>query len=284
MRVTIYQPQYFPRLHYFHRALVSDVYVSFESAQYVKSVISAGPPRRKNRSFQSDALIKAEKGEMMLTVPIKHEGRKPIRETQPQYEYNWMDKQLMALQCCYGKSPGWRAYRDEIEAIIKTRYNSLAELNRKTFLWGMARLLGSDIPVEELTLRHINDWLMRDDRVRLRRIMIDTDTGVRRPDGRQKGTQWTAGICLAIGGTEYLHGGTAANGYMDMDYYRSSGIQPVRHEWQPVEYHQQFSGDGAFIPNLSIIDLLMNAERRSLKYVLATDAIQPVRPRIRATY
>ena len=39
MRVTIYQPQYFPRLHYFNRILNADTFVVLDSAQYTKSLV-----------------------------------------------------------------------------------------------------------------------------------------------------------------------------------------------------------------------------------------------------
>ena len=259
MRLTGYQPQYFPRLHYFNRMLSSDVFVILDSAQYVKSLKHLGAETTKRRSYQSDTPIKTHQGESLLTVPVKHSGRLPINMAEPQYQFPWQRCHLNALRSEYGKAPFFRKYFPEIEDLIKTHYSSLAELNISTILWGLSRLLQDEYPLDQLSFEHVENVLGAWQRIRLKRILPDSTIGVSRPAGRQKGMEWTASICQKLGATSYLCGTTALQGYMDKQYYAARGIDVVMHRWHPTEYQQLYADRQTFVKNLSIIDLLMNS-------------------------
>lgn len=259
MRVSIYQPQYFPRLHYFNRMLSSDVFVIFDSAQYVKSLKHYGVKTTKKRSYQSDAPIMTHQGERLLTVPVKHSGRPPINMAQPQYQFPWQRCHLNALRSEYGKAPFFKKYFPEIQTLIQTRYNSLADLNIATILWGLSRLLQDDYPPDRVSFERAEKILDGRREIRLKKIFRDSTIGVTRPPGRQRGMEWTASICEALGATSYLCGTTALQGYMDEQYYYEKGIDVVMHQWRPAEYQQLYTDRQPFVKNLSIIDLLMNS-------------------------
>ena len=65
-------------------------------------------------------------------------------------------------------------------------------------------------------------------------------------------------LCKEVGATEDYCGGTGATAYMDEALYKKNGIKITVQDWKCQEYHQLFTKQQGFIPNLSIIDLLMN--------------------------
>ena len=58
-----------------------------------------------------------------------------------------------------------------------------------------------------------------------------------------------------MGADTYLSG-TGARAYLDEDMFRRNGIDVVYSDYEPVPYPQQVRGE--FVPNLSVIDFIMN--------------------------
>lgn len=259
MKVTIYQPQYFPRLHYFNRVLDSDIFIILDSAQYTKALVHEGETRERHKSYQSDTpILDLNRGQTILTVPIRRDGFHELRNTHVQYDGKWQRKHLAAITNIYSKTPFYNRYYSELQELLGREYDSLADLNTITILWGITRVLGCDVPVSELSVDTVNKCLEIRDDVRLTKIVLDSKTGVERPDGKQKGTEWTCALCEHVGATEYMYGGTAQAGYMDLDFYKRHGITPVIQDWKLEPYEQRFEEQIGFVANLSIIDLLMH--------------------------
>lgn len=273
MRVTIYQPQYFPRLHYFNRILDADVFVVLDSAQYTKVLTHFDKGRKKHKSYQSHAPIKLPGGEYILSVPVKHKWFLPINETQIEYNNGWVPEHLRTIQLAYGRSPNFHQFFPQIEEILSQQYKNLAELNIKTILWGVASVLGIKIPLQDLTIEHINRELDRNQTVRLKKILRDKGTGVQKTESK-KGDEWIMAICKSLGATEHYHGETSKAGYMDVEYYKNLGITPITQNWHCKKYTQQFSNKNGFIPNLSIIDLLLNVGEVGAYNALVPESIK----------
>lgn len=261
MRVSIYQPRYFPQLHYFNRALESDIFVILDCAQYTKALVhNVNGEKERHKSFQSDTIIKFPEGPHFLTVSIKHNGLLPINETQLDYSQDWARKHIAAISTAYHKSKSFDQIFPQIEKILSSDYQTLGDLNIKTFLWGLACIMGLNLDPSNLNVETINEHLATAN-FRLKKIILGSELGVERPDGFQKGTQWTVAICKKLGATEYVHGETAQNGYMDEEYYKKNNIKLVTQNWGCKEYDQQFMDRAGFISNLSILDLLLNVDR-----------------------
>lgn len=262
MKVAIYQPRYFPQLHYFNRALSSDIFVLLDSAQYTKGLThNLGRKRERNKSYQSDTVIKFPTGVHFLTVPIKHSGLLPIDKSNIDYSTDWARIHKATIGSAYGKSPELSSIFPQIEKLLTYKYKSLAELNVKSFLWGISFFLGLKLDPKEINLDIINAHLQKSP-FKLKRIVLGSELQAQRPNGRQMGTQWTVGICKELGATEYLHGGTAQAGYMDESYYDKNKIKLITQDWKCHKYPQQFDEKVGFIPNLSIIDLLLNVDQK----------------------
>lgn len=270
MRVTIYQPQYFPRLHYFNRILNADTYVILSSAQYTKSLVHFDNGKKRQKSYQSDAPIKLPSGLHLLTVPVRHDGLSPISKARIDYTHHWVARHLATLRSAYGKTPHFDQVYPQVQELLSKKPAVLADLTIATTLWGISRVVGFNLPLDDLTLEAVNDSLQKQETARLRRIVLDSQTGVERPDGEHKGTEWTAAICKSMGASEYFHGGTAKSGYMELEHYRTLGISPIIQSWQCSEYGQSFTDRLGFLPNLSILDLLFNVDPGSALSVLTS--------------
>lgn len=273
MRVAIYQPQYFPRLHYVNRALHVDTFVLLSSAQYTKSLVhtDADGRRTRHKSFQADAPIKLPSGIHHLTVPVKGKKPVPLDQTAIDYSTNWVARHLQTIDAAYGKSSFHDRYAPEVEEILRVRPETLAELDTLTVLWAITRVLDLEIPVADLNTVAVTAWLAPSG-APLRRVVHDVALDAPRPEGHQQGTRWTVGICRALGASEYVHGATAGTGYMDPGAYESAGIALVCQDWNCGEYPQRF-GDPGFVPNLSVLDLLLNAGPVTARQVLGLDGV-----------
>lgn len=262
MKATIYQPQYFPRLHYFNRILSADTFVILNSAQYTKSLVHlTDTGRERHKSYQSDMPIKISQGLHLLTIPIKQgNGNLQLNQTGMDYSQNWAAKHLIAIKSAYGRSPRFAEIFPQIEELLKKQYDSLSDLNTATIVWGISKLAGIDLKGENM-LDMLNEKLAASaPHFTLKKVVLDSQLGVLRPEGLQKGTEWTTAILTSIGATEYYYGGTAKESYMDLSHYEKNGITPIQQNWKCDEYNQQFIQNAGFLANLSIIDLLMNTD------------------------
>lgn len=267
-RATIYQPQYFPRLHYFNRALDSDFFIILDNAQFIKSLLHRTESgKERHTSYQSATPIKNHFQLNLLNIPVRHNGYFPINEAKIDYSQKWQTQHLASINLFYKKASRFDHIFPGIEKIIASGHDTLADLDIISFLWGINELLGFNIEPGKLTIEKINRKLDCDNSFRLKKIILGSELGVQRPDGIQKGTEWTTEICKKIGASEYYYGGTALAGYMDLNYYKNNGITPIIQDWRCIPYSQQSPKSG-FIPNLSIVDLLLNVSPSTAKNIL----------------
>lgn len=260
MRISIYQPRYFPQLHYFNRMIDSDVFVLLDTAQYTKSLTQAvDGVKKREHSYQSDTPLKSPQGIILLTVPVRHDSYQMINRVRIDYSQPWQKKHLSVLRNAYGRTENFRRLYPFIEQLLSFRYKTLADLNRTTLLWPLSYLLGKPLDPRDCTVGAINRLLREKlPGFRLRQVIPNSLLGVERPEGLHRGTEWTVAICDRLQATEYFHGATALSAYMDPDLYRAHGITTVLQQWHCVPYPQATLPLTAFAPNLSILDLLLN--------------------------
>jgi hypothetical protein len=258
---SVYQPQFFPRLHYVNRVLDSDVFVILASAQYTKAMTHhlEDGRRERRKTYQSHTPIKHHDGEHLITLPVSSPGRRAtLEEMQPQADGKWCAKYGNTLTAAYARTPYFDARFPEVMALLEGAEGSLAELNTSTLLWAIDLVLDLGVGIDRLSVDNVNDALTTRRGGRLRRLVRDRDTGVARPEGAQMGAPWTAALCAAAGADEYLHGGTAGAGYMDPAEYTVRGINLRQQDWEVRAYPQAFAERIGFLPNLSVLDLLFN--------------------------
>jgi len=276
VRIAVYQPQYLPRLHYVNRALDADVFVVLDSAQFTRKLKHHAPADSAasdgdtvHPSYQAHTPIRLADGSHLLTVPVRHGGRRTsIARAHVADGEQWVATHLRSLHSGYANAPQYPARAPELAELLEAEHASLAELNLRTLLWALSTLLQLDVPVADLTLDAVNARLASQEHVRLRRVALASGMAAERPAGHQQGNAWIAALCGELGGTEYLCGGTAAGNYMDKEFFVSRGIEPVLQSWHCAAYPQQFPDRHPFQPNLSIVDLLLNVDAAAARPIV----------------
>lgn len=271
IRLGGYQPHYFPRLHCLARMLDSDVSPIADYVQYVRKHAFPKPDgsRLSGPSYQAQTPVKTRDGILLLGVPVEHAGkRQRINEARVSYEVPWQEKHLNVIRENYRTASRFSEVFPGLEALLAPRYATLADLNIATTAWALAHLLDLDASHTDLT--RINAVLPQQG-VRLSNVLAVSSTPVSPPDkelGRDA-NDWIIDMCKHFNADEYYFGGTSAACYMDFARFERAGISLRQQEWQCAPYAQ---AHGAFIANLSIIDLLMNVPVREARVVLHTAA------------
>lgn len=258
MRLCGYQPQYFPRLHYMNRVLQSEVFEISDYVQFVKKhayILPDGSTKR-GKSYQAHAIIKQVQGEQFLAVPTQGELL-PINKTTIDYSRDWARDHLKSIEIAYSKAPNFEEFFPELESILKAKYDSIGALTLTTTLWGVARLMSYEsLPLETFTVEKMNEFIKKNNPYRLQTIFLASESSVPPPE-KGKTNEWCIALCKYAGADEYIFGGTSHSAYMDLEKFHNAGIKTVLQDWQIKEYRQQYMKAG-FLPNLSVIDLVMN--------------------------
>jgi len=150
----------------------------------------------------------------------------------------WARKHLQALRVNYAKAPALGEVFDALEPVLGRPWTHLIDLNRAV-LEALCRLLG-------LT----------------RSILLSSELDV---PGQK--TERLINICRALGAGRYLTG-DAASDYLDETQFAANDIRVEYHHYRHPVYAQLH---GEFVPYLSVVDLLMNHGRESLRVLVDRD-------------
>ncbi len=258
VRLGGYQPHYFPRLHCLARMLDSDISPIADYVQYVrKHAYPTHDGRRVNGpSYQAHTPIKTRNGTLLLGVPVTHAGHfQRLNEAQVSYAASWQDDHCNIIREAYRAAPFFNQVFPEVESIVRRTYPSLASLTIATTTWSLAYLL--EMPQRtEAKMQNIAEALRRSS-FRLRTIIPISETSVPPPykESGRDANDWIIDMCRHFGADEYYFGGTSAACYMDFSRYQAANIALKQQSWTCAPYPQLH---GEFVPNLSILDLLMN--------------------------
>ena len=268
MRYSGIQPQYFPRLHYFARILNTDIFVVRDDVQFVRK--HKYPDGRTDKSFQVHTPIKQSFGIHFLTVLTKHEGFTNLLQTHLSYDQDWVESHLKTIQLSYGKAANFRTLYPEIERLLTQKYDNLVELNTATIFWGLLHLLGeSQVKPEQLAREFVKSKLAKQRIFRLKEIKFASESQALNNSEDLTANEKIIALCKEIGADEDYCGGTGAAAYMDQNLYKRNSIKTSVQDWKCKEYPQLFIKQTGFIPNLSIIDLLMNTQIKQAQDVIS---------------
>jgi hypothetical protein len=169
----------------------------------------------------------SKEGTQWITVPVKHRLGQAINEVQMDTSSSWQKKHWNALVSNYSRAQYFRKYADALQPVLAADYSNLSDLNMKLASWCLDALdiytpifYSSQLPVSGQSTA----------------LLVD--------------------ICRAVGGDVYFSGPGGAN-YMEMPLFDDAGIQVRWQDFKPPTYEQQFP-DAGFIPNLSVVDALLN--------------------------
>ncbi|HYF12858.1 MAG TPA: WbqC family protein [Candidatus Paceibacterota bacterium] len=272
VRLSGYQPQYFPRLHYFARMFDSHIFTIADYLQYVRKHVyeHKDGSRSSGVSYQAHVPIKTRAGVETLGIPVQRALNQTIREAKIDYSTDWYDTHLNIIHDSYHKAPNFDTLYPDLVCLLTFRHASLADLTCSSIIWGLARLFELPVGPRRDSASTINA-LLPIAPFRLERLILLSERVVAPPD-KEKGrdaNEWLIEQCKVFGADEYHFGGTSAQAYMDFNRFAQSNIALSEQNWQCREYPQLY---GAFVPNLSIVDLLMNVSPREAREILHTPA------------
>jgi hypothetical protein len=183
-------------------------------------------------TWMSRNRFKNDRGTLWLTVPVwkKGLGLQRIHEVRICHEFRWVFKHLASLKSAYAKAPYFADHISFIENTYLARFEKLIELNRA-----------------------IIDYL-------LRQLKIDTQIKLLSELGIQSaGNQMLVEICQKLGASTYVAQVAAAK-YLNPILFDQAGIKLQFFKSPTLVYPQLW---GAFVSNLSILDLLFNCGPRA---------------------
>lgn len=251
--------------------LNSDIFRMIDYVQFVRAhlFLKSDGSQERGVSYQAHTPIKTATGSSVLGVPTEHHGLSPINRTALNYATKWAQKHTKAIEFAYARSSQAQTLLPQVIRLISRPFDSLAQLNISTTFWALSHILGApEERPEALTAERMNQLLggsIHPFRLRNIVVMSETDIPARSPD--QDATDWIISCTQRLGADEYYHGGTAAAAYLDEERLEKAGITAVQQLWVCQPYRQLYQRVG-FLPNLSILDLLMNEDIRRVQEVL----------------
>jgi len=198
MIVSIHQPAYLPWLGYFHKIMLSDVFVFFDTTQFEKN------------SFINRNKIKTPQGEQWLTVPVKLKDhfKKEIRQIKLA-DQNWQKGHWQAIELNYKKAGYWNEYAEKLKKFYEKQHSNIAEAcfaQLKMFV----EMLGLDVKIVRASELDKFDSKKGD-------LVLD--------------------ICEELAADIYVSGSLSKD-YLDTDQFRNHGVKVYFQDYQYPIYQQ----------------------------------------------
>lgn len=222
MRAVILQPAYLPWVGFFDLLDRADVFVLLDTVQHARV------------SWQARNRVKTKDGVKWLSVPVLRHGRyeQRICDVETQEETGWRKKHLALLRHAYARAPFVNTICELLEEQLgDSRVERLVDVDERIIRSLATRIgIGTEL---------------------VRASTLGADT----PEAGDPKSARLLALCQALGATDYL-AGSAGRGYLDVESFAKAGITVEWHDYRHPTYAQLF---GAFVPFLSMVDLLMNA-------------------------
>lgn len=220
--IVITQSNYIPWRGYFDLLRSADEVIVFDSVQYTK------------RDWRNRNVIKTPSGKHWLTIPVEVKGR---------YEQSIDDARIA--------DPGW--LRPHLQS-LELNYAKAAAFD-ETWPWLRGTLVGAAASpwLSEISVTILQAIMAR---LELDVPMIRCTEVIERQALRDMGpTERLVNLAKARGATRYLSGPAAKN-YLDVERFTAEGIEVAWMSYESYPPYPQLWG--GFIPDVSIVDLLLN--------------------------
>lgn len=227
MKAAIMQPTYLPWIGYFDLMDQVDIFVFLDDVQFSK------------QSWQQRNRIKTPNGPMWLTVPVFSKGvrteDKTIMEIYISDNKFW-EKHAKAIKINYSKAEFLEHYFDGLVNIISKNTTKLVDLNVEL-------------------IKYIKDLLsIKTQLVRSSELNVK---GVR--------SEKLAKICEKLGVKTYISPiGSIKYLLEELEEFKARNINVLFHNYEHPFYKQLY---GDFLPYMSVIDLIFNEGRDSIRII-----------------
>lgn len=208
-----HQPQYIPYLGFFNKISQADIFVFVDNVQFNR------------KSWQQRTLIKYNGKPLYLTIPVKKKGKRNQRINEVEIiDGVWSKKHWKSISLAYSKTPHFRSYEKDLEAIYSQQWRKL-----------------SDFTI------NMTNYLMNAIGIKHKAKYLGSELGI---SGEK--TSLLMDICKKTGCDTYLSG-EGAKSYVDGTQFRQNHLKHIFNNFRPEKYHQY--GDG-FLEGMGIIDVL----------------------------
>ncbi len=218
--LVAHQTEFLPWLGFVSKAAMGDLYLMIDNSQFKKEYFEN---RNKIR-------VKPDPGWSWLTVPVKDKGH--IRNIDQYYVDGalWKKRHLKTIGFSYARTNYFDRYFARLSSIYEKDFEKLVDLNKELIRFALASFR---IDVPTITLSEL----------------VENGAPV-----HGHSTEWVVSICKACG-AEVFVAGSSGKTYLDPELFKSAGMRLVFQEFNHPTYSQLH---GAFIPNMSFVDLLFN--------------------------
>lgn len=190
----------------------------------------------KQREFQNRNKLRTKDGWMWLTVPVTAQRDTLLRDVAIDGSRDWRVEHAKSLKAWYGSALFFEKHAVFFQDVYARAWERLMALNVE-----MIRYLLDALGIKT-------------------RITFESQLAA----GGTK-TQRIINIGRKLGADTYLSG-SGGRDYLDEKLFNDAGIKLVYQEYKHPVYRQQFMGSNhAFLPYMSIVDLLFNEGDKSLE-------------------
>ena len=183
-------------------------------------------------NFYNRNYIKNQEGRLLLTVPVSHSSDSIIRDVLLPNDF-WQKRHYKSICYNYSQTNFFNLYKNFFEEVyINNKWEKLFDLNRYTTL-KLFDFLGIST-----------------------KIIYSSELGF-----ESQGSDLIFDICKSLDADIYLSG-KSGKSYLDLEKFRDNNVEVRFQKYYSEPYNQPI---GPFIPNLSIIDFLMNCHPKNFK-------------------
>ena len=137
MKTAIHQPDFLPWIGFFHKWAISDLFIIYDDAQYIK------------HGWQNRDKIKINDSDQWITIPVLTKGKseQSISEVEIDNRNRWNHKILNTFKTFFRRTKNFHSYFPEIEKILLKDHNLLIDLNMELIYW-VGEKLKIDVPIK----------------------------------------------------------------------------------------------------------------------------------------
>lgn len=182
--------------------------------------------------------FKNDQGTLWMTVPVwkKGLGLQKINEVKICHEGGWKRKHLQSLKMNYANAPWFHHYIDDVETLFRFPFERLVDVNVEMIRWIM--------DVLEIKTR----------------LVLLSELGI-----QESGLQLLTRVCKELGAKSLLSQKSAQK-YLHPGLFGADDIELAFFTPPSPVYPQLW---GAFVPDLSVWDLLFNCGPKSTEIIVS---------------
>lgn len=193
-----------------------------------------------DRRFTNRNKIITPNGWTWLTVPIKKDHKfMPNMYVEINNELPWRELHWKKIYQSYANAKYFSLYKDYLKSLFDRKWEFLFDL-------------------DFVTIKKVIEWLG----LKIE-VMRESELKI-----QGKSTERLINACKAVGADTYISG-TGGRDYIDEKLFEKHNIKFEYQKYSPIPYKQRLAK--SFIPDLSIIDLLINAGPNSIELITASE-------------